>query len=121
MAKLAVAKAATTVPAVKAKSAPAPTAATKAEPKAKPSIAKAKPSVAKAAPAAAPASTRTKVDYAGKRLKLLAAENPKREGTESYARFALYKNNMLVEEALAAGVRRADLDWDQKHGYISIA
>jgi len=100
-------------------------------------VAPKKPTLAKAAPAApakpapkakpAPAAAATpkverapRTDYEGKRIHILVDGNPKREGTASYERFALYKKNMLVTEAIAAGVRRADLDWDQKHGYIEI-
>ena len=47
--------------------------------------------------------------------------NPKRAGTESANRFALYKNGMTVKDALDAGVRSADIDWDVKHEFIKVA
>ncbi len=54
------------------------------------------------------------------RIKLLVKENPKREGSKTHERFALYKNGMKVSEALEKGLTREDLDWDTKHDFISI-
>lgn len=48
--------------------------------------------------------------------------NPKRVGSASYTRFAAYgaKGNVLtVQDALKAGVTRADLQWDLAHGHIA--
>lgn len=54
--------------------------------------------------------------YAGKRITINCPENPKRG--KSAARFALYKQNMKVEDAVAAGVLWADIEYDQKpHSY----
>lgn len=38
--------------------------------------------------------------------------NPKRPGSASYDRFALYRDGMTVNEAIAAGVKREDIAWD---------
>ena len=48
--------------------------------------------------------------------------NPKRVGGKSYLRFAAYgaKGNVqTVQDALTAGVTRADLQWDLAHGHIA--
>ena len=47
--------------------------------------------------------------------------NPKREGTEGHRRFGLYKANMTVQAAIDAGVTKADISWDVKHGFIAVA
>lgn len=54
-------------------------------------------------------------------ITVLAAENPKKPGSKTYARFALYKNGMTTAQALSAGVRPADIAWDVKHKFISLA
>lgn len=46
--------------------------------------------------------------------------NPKRAGSKSAERFALYTNGMTVDQALAAGISRADMDHDTGRKYISI-
>lgn len=46
--------------------------------------------------------------------------NPKREGSASAARFALYQNGQSVEQALAAGLTRGDFDNDTAKKFISI-
>lgn len=53
-------------------------------------------------------------------IKLLVEANPKRPGSKSHARFALYVDGMTVEAFLAAGGKRADLAWDAAHGYIAV-
>ena len=48
--------------------------------------------------------------------------NPKRVGSASYLRFAAYgaKGNVVtLQDALKAGVTRADLQWDLAHGHIA--
>jgi hypothetical protein len=56
-------------------------------------------------------------------IKVLVS-NPKREGSKAHARFALYRTGMTVAEYRAAvgdaTNARADLAWDQKHGFIRI-
>lgn len=53
-------------------------------------------------------------------IELLAAENPKRAGTKTWHRFALYRTGMTVAEFLAAGGRRVDLSWDAQRQFIRI-
>ena len=50
---------------------------------------------------------------------LLVTENPKRGA--SAERFANYVSGQTVEQALAAGLKRADIVWDIGRGYISVA
>lgn len=45
-------------------------------------------------------------------------ENPKRQGTASYERYAKYRVGMTVAEALAAGITRGDLAWDTERGFV---
>lgn len=53
-------------------------------------------------------------------ITLVAESNPKRPGSKSFERFALYQPGMTQGEALDAGVLTADLVWDSKHGFITI-
>lgn len=104
----------------KAAVAPAPAAPA---PKAKLAVAKATPAPVKAPKAETeekgPRVSRIAGELEGKKLVVLVAENPKREGTASHARFALYKNGMTYAEALEAGVKNADIHWDMAHEFIS--
>lgn len=52
---------------------------------------------------------------------LLVATNPKRAGSKSFERFALYKDGATVQECLDAGVITPDLVYDAAHGFVSIA
>ena len=54
------------------------------------------------------------------KITVLAAENPKRKGSESAARFAKYKTGMTYAQAIEKGLTRADISWDLKHGYIKL-
>jgi len=54
------------------------------------------------------------------KVTLLVSANPKREGSKAHTRFALYKQEQTVAEALDAGITTPDLIWDAKHGHISI-
>lgn len=47
--------------------------------------------------------------------------NPKQRGSAAHERYSFYALGMRVEEALAAGVRRADIEHDQRKGYIELA
>jgi hypothetical protein len=47
--------------------------------------------------------------------------NPKRANSGSFKRFAAYKNDMTVQQALDAGLTGADLSWDARHKFINIA
>jgi len=53
-------------------------------------------------------------------VRLLVEENPKKVGSKSHARFALYRDGMSVGDFLKAGGRRADLIWDQRKGFVKI-
>ena len=46
--------------------------------------------------------------------------NPKRAGSKSAERFALYKKNMTIAQALEAGVTAADIANDLEHKFIVI-
>ena len=50
---------------------------------------------------------------------VMVAENPKRPGSTSAARFGKYRDGMTVKEALDAGLKR-DLAWDWEHRFISV-
>ncbi len=50
-----------------------------------------------------------------------AANNPKRKGSKSAERFALYKTGMTVKKFLDAGGTGADLKWDTEKNFIKIA
>lgn len=53
-------------------------------------------------------------------FKLLVTANPKRAGSAAHARFQGYFGAKTVGAALAAGVTRKDIQWDQKHGFIEL-
>ena len=55
------------------------------------------------------------------KITVVVTENPKKAGTASHTRFAVYKTGMTVAEFLKAGGKRADLDWDVSHKFVSIA
>lgn len=46
--------------------------------------------------------------------------NPKRPGSDTHTRFALYQTGATVKEFLDAGGRRVDLRWDVDHKFIAI-
>jgi len=73
--------------------------------------------VADKAPAKKASSTDVTTDT--RKITLLTKENPKR-GT-AFERFALYKNNMTVDQYIAAGGKKADIAWDVKQGFIKVA
>jgi hypothetical protein len=53
-------------------------------------------------------------------ITLVSKSNPKRKGTASYRRFALYETGQTVACALKKGMRRADLIWDTERRFITI-
>lgn len=53
-------------------------------------------------------------------ITVVAEENPKKAGTKSHDRFALYHTGMSVSEFVAAGGTRADVKWDAERGYIEV-
>lgn len=46
--------------------------------------------------------------------------NPKKPGSASHKRFALYVSGQSVAEAIASGVTMADLKWDAAHKFIKV-
>lgn len=55
------------------------------------------------------------------KIKVLAKENPKRAGSASFKRFALYEKSATVAEFLKAGGTAGDLHYDSVHEYIKVA
>ena len=53
-------------------------------------------------------------------IKILVENNPKRKGTLTYERVALYKDGMTVAEYVQAGGRTGDVNHDVEQGYISL-
>ncbi len=100
-------------PAAKKSAPPAPAAKKAAPPAAK----KAAPAAKKSADAESTRGRQPNISGDAK-IKVLAAENPKRGGAAE--RFALYKNGMTVDEYLTAGGKRADVNWDVKMGFIEV-
>lgn len=83
-----------------------------------------------AAKAAAPAKTKVaapekaaKAESGGdiRKITLLEKANPKREGTASFERYALYKTGMTVDAYVGAGGVKADIAYDEKKGFIKVA
>lgn len=63
------------------------------------------------------------------KIKIVAKENPKREGTKAHKLFSVYKPGMTVAQYQAAvlslrGVRprraRSSLRYDVRHGYVKL-
>ena len=52
------------------------------------------------------------------KIKVLVKDNPKRAAAAE--RFALYKSGMTVDEYIAAGGTRADVNWDVKQQFIEV-
>jgi len=53
-------------------------------------------------------------------LKVLAAENPKKKGSKSAARFEGYTGAKTVGDALAKGVTYQDIAYDIGRGFIAV-
>lgn len=101
--------------------APPPKAASEAPKKAKATAAPAKKAAAKPAKKVeAEAGTRGRQpNVAGTaKIKILVKDNPKRAAAAE--RYALYKNGMTVDEYIAAGGKRADINWDVLQGFIEV-
>jgi hypothetical protein len=58
--------------------------------------------------------------FAGKVIRKVATENPRREGTHGYNSWELIKNGMSYEKYIEAGGRRQDLAWDLERGYVKL-
>jgi hypothetical protein len=52
------------------------------------------------------------------KVRILSDGNPKKPGTKSFDRFALYRDGMTVAEALDTCVRPMDLKYDLTHKYV---
>lgn len=68
--------------------------------------------------------TRTKRDgvstdfrYDDPRIITNLRPNQKRQGSASHARYNLYVEGMSINQAIAAGVARADIAWDTERGF----
>lgn len=100
---------------------------------AKPKQAKPKKTASKEEPKSvkAPVASKKKVKAAAKRgrqsqfaldarIKMLVKDNPHRPGTGRFKRWAKYKNNMTVAEALKAGFNADNLRYSVADGHIKI-
>ena len=54
------------------------------------------------------------------KIEVLVAENPKKKGTLTHARFEFYKTAKTVGEFMALGGRREDVIWDAKKGFVEV-
>ena len=68
---------------------------------------------------AAPKKESNRMDQSQK-ITLLVKDNPKREGTNAFDKFALYKKGMTVAEYVALGGSPGDVRYDVEREYISI-
>lgn len=78
-----------------------------------------KPQIA-ARPPSAPRAKGAAVRGTDKRIITSVAPNPKKEGSASHARYALYTVGMTVDEFVAAGGTTADVKWDLSKGFIAL-
>jgi len=62
-----------------------------------------------------------RAEFAAKTIKVLAEKNPKREGSASFKRFALYKSGMTVGAFVEKGGTLGDVHYDTAHKYISVS
>lgn len=44
--------------------------------------------------------------------------NPKKPGSKTHGRFAMYTHGMTVQQALDAGIQTGDLSYDRDHGFV---
>lgn len=75
------------------------------------------------APVPAAASPRPKgaaVRGSDKRVITSVAPNPKKAGSASHARYALYAVGMTVDQFVAAGGTTGDVKWDLQKGFITL-
>ena len=79
------------------------------------------PAPAPAAPAVAAKKAKANNARLSRVITLLAATNPKKAGSKSAARFALYRTGLTVAQYCAAGGRVGDIQYDVKHGFISVS
>jgi hypothetical protein len=82
--------------------------------------------VAKKAAAAKPAAKKAATNGARMRLdpeakiKIVAKENPNREGSGRYKRWAKYKDGMTVKEAIKAGFSPVNIHYSVSDGHIKL-
>jgi hypothetical protein len=89
----------------------------KVTPKSKPEVAKPK---AKKAKVMDPKLFKGTYKYdRDARIQICVPKNPKREGSNGYKRFELYKSGMRIRDFLSAGGKTIDLDWDRERGFIA--
>jgi hypothetical protein len=69
--------------------------------------------------AAPPAGKRSVV--LAQKIKVVAKENPKREGTAAHKKFKLYKDGMTVEQFIAKGGTLSCARHDVAHGFIKLS
>lgn len=55
-----------------------------------------------------------------RKITFVSDVNPKKEGSASHARFALYKVGMSIDEFVQAGGTLGDVKWDAERNYIKI-
>jgi hypothetical protein len=48
-----------------------------------------------------------------------ADNNPKKVGSKTYGRFAMYADGITIQQCLDAGITTADLNYDREHGFVS--
>lgn len=58
--------------------------------------------------------------FAGKVIKMIVTENPRREGTFGYKSWEVMRDGMTFEDYIAAGGRRKDLAWDISYGRVKM-
>lgn len=54
------------------------------------------------------------------KIQIVAAENPKKPGSDAAKRFRLYKDGATVEAVVAAGITNEDLRYDRDKGHIKL-
>lgn len=64
--------------------------------------------------------TRGRASYDGLKITAIVPVNPKKLGTGSFKKFALYKEGMTPAEFIAAGGTKADVKYDVEHGFIKL-
>jgi hypothetical protein len=58
--------------------------------------------------------------FAGKVIRKIATENPRRENSLGWKSWNLLKSGMTYEKYIEAGGRRTDLAWDIAHGFAKV-
>jgi hypothetical protein len=82
---------------------------------------KSKPAAAKKTAGKKPEKKEVEKKVDNRKITLLVKENPKKKGSEAHKRFAKYKNDMTVSDALAAGVTSLDISYDTKKKFIALS